>query len=405
MYFIRRLLVSYVNQLKGIENNPTQIKLLRLELIRLGATMDLGLHVKESIDNEQFEAINLDDLLKKLEIPLIESLVLVAALLDSQSQNLVEQAKFILNSWLVDQASKQIIIGAGKFIDENYPDLIALLITLLSNDHLDLSHIQSLTLALSTRIKSSLPDVLARRVVPALKLSQSKTLAQLLVDLSSTMELRTSVELVEAAFVKFGWPSTHQQNDSLDLRASELFSSLGQLGIMSNNVDIPTIMSILNSYPTKPSYQLIMRGFDSPNNPPPTPNILANILLSAPPNQVDEESPLMGLVGTWVNPSLQISAVAGLLSLPTDQLSFAALPAKKVITVEYVNQSSPAIKAMAAGVQSSLWNCIDVLDIVTKLQDHGPEPINVLARDLLETGCRTHGEIILLGLVQLAVSM
>ncbi|TIC11800.1 Not1-domain-containing protein [Wallemia mellicola] len=401
IYFIRRLLVSYVNQLKGIENNPTQIKLLRLELVRLGATVDQALHVRESIDNEQFDGINLDDLLKKLEIPLVESLFIVAALLDAQSQNLIEQSRFILNNWLIDQTSKQIIVGAGSFIEENNPDLNALLITLLSHDHLDISHIQSLLLALSTRLKTSLPSILAKSVVPDLKFNQSKTLAQLLVDLSSTTELRTSVELLEAAFHKFGWPSAQQQTESLDLRASELFSSLGQLGIMSNNVDISTIMSILNNYPTKPSHQLIIRGFDSPNNPPPTPNILANILLSAPPGQVDDESPLLGLVGTWVNPSLQINAIAGLLSLPNDQFSFAALPSQKIITVDYVNQSSPAIKAMAAAVQSSLWNCIDTVDIIIKLQDHGPEPINVLARELLETGCRTHGEIILLGLVQL----
>ncbi|TIA98147.1 hypothetical protein E3P94_02595 [Wallemia ichthyophaga] len=401
MYFIRRLLLSYINQLKGIENNPTQIKLLRFELIRLGGRFQLSLHVKDSLDNEQFEGINLDDLISKLEIPLIESLVIVTALLDAHSSNLVEQSKLILNSWLVDQASKQFIIGAGSFVEDDNPDLIILLITLLSNNNLDLTHIQSLTLAFSTRLKSALPALIANRVIPFINLTPSKTLAHLLVELSSTLELRTSVKLVEAAFVKFGWPSTRQQNDSLDLRASELFSCLGQLGIMSNNVDIPTIMSILNSYPTKPSYKLIIRGFDSPNNPPPTPNILANILLSAPSYQVSEESPLMGLVGTWVNPSLQISAVAGLLSLSNDQVSFAALSAKKAITVDFVNHSSPAIKAMAATVQSSLWNCIDVVDIVTKLQDHGPEPINVLARDLLETGCRTHGEIILLGLVQL----
>ena len=400
MYLLRRLLVSYVNQRKGVENNPTQMALLRLELLRLGRSVRHCALLRECLDCEQFDSVSLSDLLKVLspESAVIEALNLTAAVLSARAPSLHEQASALLNTWLADHAAKQIITGAGTVDDES--DVAALLSALLADDRLDPSHTQSLTLALSTR-KAGLPTLLAQSVVPQLQLAPGKTLAQLLVDLSGTMELRTNTELIHAALVKFGWPSTHQQNDSLDLRAAELFSSLGQLGAASSSVDIPTIMTILNSYPTRPSYKLIMRAFDAPNNPPPTPNILASILLSAPVDQIDDESPLNGLVGTWVNPALQISAVAGLLSLPSDQVSFTGLSANKVITADYVNQSSPAIKAMAAAVQASLWNCIDVVDIVVKLQDHGPEPVNVLARELLETGCRTHGETILLGLVQL----
>ena len=352
--------------------------------------------LKGLLDNE-FKQLNVESLINFLDLPIIESLVL--------SSISLEDLNLDFKNFLIDKSSKSIIMGLGPkwLLNNQSRDLHSFLINLLSFDNLNYNQIQSILLSLNHVLpKNSLQNLLSINVIPNLHLSKSKSLSQFLIEISSTLDLSTSFDLILSSLIKFDWPNVSESNpSSIEIRAAELFSELGQVGLMSSNVDIPTIISILKSYNPQPSFQLIMRAFDSPNNPPPTPNILANILLLAPSNQHDQSSPLLGLLGTWVNPSLQINAIAGLLSLPNDQFSFSNLPCNKIISVDHIQNAGPTIKAMATSVQSSLWNCLDVLELIVNLQKHGVEPINVLARDLLENGCRTHGEIILLGLVQL----
>ena len=233
--------------------------------------------LKGLLDNE-FKQLNVESLINFLDLPIIESLVL--------SSISLEDLNLDFKNFLIDKSSKSIIMGLGPkwLLNNQSRDLHSFLINLLSFDNLNYNQIQSILLSLNHVLpKNSLQNLLSINVIPNLHLSKSKSLSQFLIEISSTLDLSTSFDLILSSLIKFDWPNVSESNpSSIEIRAAELFSELGQVGLMSSNVDIPTIISILKSYNPQPSFQLIMRAFDSPNNPPPTPNILANILLLAP---------------------------------------------------------------------------------------------------------------------------
>ncbi|KDE03641.1 hypothetical protein MVLG_05891 [Microbotryum lychnidis-dioicae p1A1 Lamole] len=136
-----------------------------------------------------------------------------------------------------------------------------------------------------------------------------------------------------------------------------------------------------------------------PNSPPPTSQYA---LLSAPGGT----SAISGLWSPWANPALQLGLLERLLYLPTESFSLSALPSvTKVISIEDAASSSPTIKTLALGVQSSPWNCKELVATLIRLSEHVPgatnEDLTPRVHDLLDRGCKTNPELVLIALTQI----
>lgn len=130
--------------------------------------------------------------------------------------------------------------------------------------------------------------------------------------------------------------------------------------------------------------------------------LIVAILTNAPEDSPGH--PVNGFWEVWSNTIYQLRLIDKLLALPSDTFSFIHLPGKRVVTVDDVASASATIKALAANVQNSTWNSLDLFTLLVRLGDHDSAEVKLFVRDLMDRAVRVSAEIVHMGLLQVPVS-
>ena len=131
--------------------------------------------------------------------------------------------------------------------------------------------------------------------------------------------------------------------------------------------------------------------------------LLIAILLNAP-RDVDAHA-VAGFWSTWRNSLYQLRLLDALLSLPGDTFNFVTLPSRRIVTMDDVASASPTIKALAANVQGSTWNSLDLFEVLVRLADSEQTEVRGFVREMLDKAVRISAELVHMGLLEAPVSL
>lgn len=127
-------------------------------------------------------------------------------------------------------------------------------------------------------------------------------------------------------------------------------------------------------------------------------------------------SAISGLWSPWANPLLQFTLLDRLVYLAISSSSGNSAPdstpfvlaslasVHKLVLPEDAAHASPTIKSLATAVQTSVWNCAELVQTLVRLGAEGAGEVQARAHELLDRGCKSNPELILIGLVQIEVS-
>lgn len=123
--------------------------------------------------------------------------------------------------------------------------------------------------------------------------------------------------------------------------------------------------------------------------------------------QNSSETPHPAVAGfwtTWNNTLYQLKLLDALLSLPSDTFNFVTLPGRRVVTVDEMASASPTIKSLAANVQGSTWNSLDLFEVLVRSgESNSPEVVNCV-REMLDKAVKISADLVHMGLLQTPVS-
>jgi CCR4-NOT transcription complex subunit 1 len=131
--------------------------------------------------------------------------------------------------------------------------------------------------------------------------------------------------------------------------------------------------------------------------------LLINILINAP-RDADIHA-VDGFWSTWRNALYQLRLLDALLSLPADTFNFVTLPGRRIVTMDDVANASPTIKALAANVQGSTWNSLDLFEVLVRLADSEQAEVRGFVREMLDKAVRISAELVHMGLLEAPVSL
>lgn len=239
-----------------------------------------------------------------------------------------------------------------------------------------------------------------------------------------------SPDLVRAVLARFGDISGVNDNGGAEMRvATMLFELMDRAQTDAENgsgVDLASWIRAVHDMQPALRWADVTRAFDNPSRALPDNWSLRifSAFLSMSPAPADESSSqpmgsfalisapggssaVSGLWSPWVNPQQQFGLIERLLYLPADQFSLANLPSvHKVVSVDDAAAASPTIKALAASVQSSPWNCQELIATLIRLAEPqngaGPE-LASRVHDTLDRACKSNPELVLIALVQIEV--
>ena len=149
----------------------------------------------------------------------------------------------------------------------------------------------------------------------------------------------------------------------------------------------------------------MIKAFDIPDRSgvdTATLKLLIAILLNAP-RDADVHA-VAGFWSTWHNSLYQLRLLDALLSLPADTFNFVTLPGHRIVTMDDVASASPTIKALAANVQGSTWNSLDLFEVLVHLADSEHSEVRGFVREMLDKAVRISAELVHMGLLEAPVS-
>ncbi|GAA5970047.1 hypothetical protein JCM3765_004764 [Sporobolomyces pararoseus] len=230
-------------------------------------------------------------------------------------------------------------------------------------------------------------------------------------------------------------------NGGVEMRVAqemiELIDIANREGDLGRPVDVHSwIKAVHDAHPSL-RWGDVLRVYDSPMRQLPdtthTLRALANILTLSPSPTPSSDDPranrptsspqsfisspggtsaISGLWSPWANPLLQFTLLDRLVYLATSSSSspnsseppflLSTLPSvHKLVLPEDASHASPTIKSLATGVQTSVWNCAELVQTLIRLGAEGAGEVQARAHELLDRGCKSNPELVLIGLVQI----
>jgi CCR4-NOT transcription complex subunit 1 len=133
-------------------------------------------------------------------------------------------------------------------------------------------------------------------------------------------------------------------------------------------------------------------------------NGFAAALLAAP-RDAQQSPAVAGLWGAWAHRFRQLQILGGLVALPADAFSFLALPGRRIVSVDDVANASQTVKSLAAQVQNSSWNSLDLIESLTQIADTDEHDVRIAVTEILEKAVKSSAELVLMALVQIPVGL
>lgn len=233
-------------------------------------------------------------------------------------------------------------------------------------------------------------------------------------------------------------------NGGVEMRVAqemiELIDIANREGDQGRPVDVHSWIKAVHEAHPSLRWGDVLRVYDSPMRqlPDTTHSLraLANILtLSPSPASASEDpranrptstsqgftsspggtSAISGLWSPWANPLIQFTLLDRLVYLAVSSSSspnssetpflLSTLPSvHKLVLPEDASHASPTIKSLATGVQTSVWNSAELVQTLIRLGAEGAGEVQARAHELLDRGCKSNPELMLIGLIQIEVS-
>ncbi|GAA6061543.1 hypothetical protein JCM10212_002750 [Sporobolomyces blumeae] len=245
-------------------------------------------------------------------------------------------------------------------------------------------------------------------------------------------------------------PSTGD-NGGVELRVAqelvELVEIANRNGEHGRPVDVQQWVRAVHEQHPALRWGDVVRAYDSPMRQiPDTPwalRVVANVLSLSPAPPAAPEDPranpplasasglvsapggtsaVSGLWSPWANPLVQFTLIDRLVYLATSSnnpnsstassapdappsFSLSSLATiHKLVLLEDAAQASPTIKSLAASVQSSVWNCAELVQTLIRLgaaESGAGGEVQARAHELLDRGCKANPELMLIGLISI----
>lgn len=236
-----------------------------------------------------------------------------------------------------------------------------------------------------------------------------------------------SFDLVRAVLARFGGIPSHEaeaigggMGGGHELRVAAMLCDLVDLATkdadLGAGIDLSSWVRAVHDLQPALRWSDVVRAYDTPSRALPDSwglRLFAAFLPLSPspssqfPQLVSREggtSAISGLWSPWANPHLQFALIERLLYLPPEAFNLGAIPGvTKVVSVEDAASASPTIKALAASAQGSVWNCRELVATLVRLSEANPAELATRVHDVLERGCKSNPELVLIALVQVEV--
>lgn len=385
IHFLRRL-VPHAHQ-GAIP--PLAGSLLNDELQRIAADPALSNSFRDALDTDADLFRNLD----LSSLPPLSRLILCATLVSSS--RLCNPAATAIRA---DFDNAVIALAHGDHTPLSSHHLLAVISNLLvdpppESPILDAAQRQALLVAARTKYGPEIMAPIFRAVLPIMKVPPNTNLVGFLVQLGP--DITADPDIICAVLPRFSMdPPSNEQ-------LVQVFSALGRLATEGQVLcDVSALVRAFCSYKQPLDWPRVIRGFDRHDRntvDTPTLKVIIAVLLNTPLEQ--EHHAVAGFWATWSNSLLQLRVLDSLLSLPSDTFTFVTLPGNRIITVDQVANASPAIKTLAANVQSHTWNSLDLFEVLVRLSDDDqPGETKVVVREMLDKAVKISPEIVQMGL-------
>ncbi|KAN0062874.1 CCR4-NOT core subunit cdc39 [Thecaphora frezii] len=262
------------------------------------------------------------------------------------------------------------------------------------------AHRQRLLAAVSERIGPDATAQVLRQTLPNLRMKLGKNLTEFLIDLGPSG--LPNAEVVRSILERFDVRSADDRTTS-ELLASLLSVDTDLLngGDVTNYGNLVRGWSLANPHV---SWARVVRGLDEPEGfeIPPSSRMggIAAILIAAP-RQQGQPPAVSGLWGAWTHKQRQLRILNGLVSQSPDTFSFASLPGRRIVTADDVAGASATVKSLAASVQGSTWNSLDLVETLTQIAGSDEPGVRAAVTELFEKAVKSSAELVLMGLVQI----
>lgn len=414
MHFVRRLITAAAARV--VSPNPPAsaswdtstlltFRLLVQETTRVARDPFLGDRFCEAIDKADSEPFRHFDLIRfvdRVGLAPLEKLILGSAMINATNRrDLVQQAISLIRANF-DQARLALAAHPtwenGNLSQAQINKLLSNLLCdpPLETPVLDPTYRQSLLSAIASKYGADFVSSILKQLLSRLSLAQGTSFAQALIQLGP--EWTGDVEVVRALMARFG---ITENNPPADLQVLEAVNRLARYAIEGSAMpDVRVLVKAFNSFNVPLQWDKAIRVLDRPERTgidTATLKLIVAILSEA-------HHAVSGFWSTWSNSLYQLRLIDALLSLPSDTFSFYGLPGRTVVTVDDVANASPTIKTLAQNVQSSTWNCLELFELLVRLDESEEPGVRTQVREMLDRAVRVSAELVHMGLLQVPVS-
>jgi CCR4-NOT transcription complex subunit 1 len=198
---------------------------------------------------------------------------------------------------------------------------------------------------------------------------------------------------------RFGISDTNPPKDATVIENMVVLARLAADGSVLG--DVGSFVRAISSFSSSINWAEVIKAFDIPDRSgvdTATLKLLIAILLNTPRDA--EVHAVAGFWATWRNSLFQLRLLDALLSLPADTFNFITLPGHRIVTMDDVASASPTIKALAANVQGSTWNSLDLFEVLVHLADSEHAEVRGFVREMLDKAVRISAELVHMGLLE-----
>ncbi|KAI0306727.1 Not1-domain-containing protein [Multifurca ochricompacta] len=413
LHFIRRLIVHSQARLQStaapsVFDTSTSLtfRLLVQETQRLARDPFLADRFRDGLDRGEGDIFRHFDLARfadRVGLRPLERLVLASSIVTAPTR-------------------KELALQAASMIRVEFENAALALCQHPSFDHADLSPAQVAKL-LSNLLELSIPETpildgpqrqaliaaaqakygtevvapILQQIIPRLSLPVGTTLVQAFNQLGP--EITSDTDTVRALMHRFGTSDVNPPKDTTVIEYMVVLARLAADGSVLG--DVGSFVRAISSFSTSIDWAEVIKAFDIPDRSgvdTATLKLLIAILLNAP-RDVDVHA-VAGFWGTWRNSLYQLRLLDALLSLPGDTFNFVTLPGRRIVTMDDVASASPTIKALAANVQGSTWNSLDLFEVLVRLADSDHAEVRGFVREMLDKAVRISAELVHMGLLE-----
>ncbi|KAI0273855.1 Not1-domain-containing protein [Gloeopeniophorella convolvens] len=413
LHFIRRLIVHSQARLQSTAapsafdtSTSLTFRLLVQETQRLARDPFLADRFRDGLDRGEGDIFRHFDLARfadRIGLRPLERLVLASSIVSAPTRKeLALQAATVIRVEFENAVLSLCQHPSFDHADLSPAQVAKLLSNLLEPSSLEIPILdgpqrQALVAAAQAKYGTDVVSPMLQQIIPRLSLPTGTTLIQAFNQFGP--EITSDTDTVRALMLRFGVSESNPPRDATVVEYMIVLARLAADGSVLG--DVGSFVRALSSFSNIINWPEVIQAFDIPDRSgvdTATLKLLIAILLNAPRDA--EVHAVSGFWRSWHNSLYQLRLLDALLSLPGDTFNFVTLPGRRIVTMDDVASASPTIKALAANVQGSTWNSLDLFEILVRLADSEHVEVRGFVREMLDKAVRISAELVHMGLLE-----